>query len=252
MSWLKKLSTAIIVILLQGIVRAEDVSKKQWHFSPYLWLPSIDVTSTIDGISEDIDLGFDDIWDNFDVFAISARGEYWWGEWGLVADGIYIDIETDDLGPMGNAELQITDGMLDILAAYRFNLTEDIAGPSMRLMAGGRYRYIKQEVRKVPLVGSLGGSEDYVEPLVGAQLLAPFAEDWLLTARGDIGGFGVGAASDLSWTAMSGVGWSFTENWMAKLGYRYEYVDYSRGSGANEFALDGNFQGPWLGIAYGM
>jgi hypothetical protein len=160
-------------------VQAENVDRKEWVFSPYFWLPSMDVTSKLPGVpAVDLDLSFEDIVDNFDVFAISARGEYWWEKWGVVADGIYMDMDGKGLGPGDLLDIKITDGVVDLLGAYRFNLTKDAAGPSARLMAGGRYRYIRQKVKLPQLIG-IGGSESYVEPVVGAQILAPISRQWI-------------------------------------------------------------------------
>lgn len=254
----KQIKLGVLTLISYSIISsviAEDVSKNEWRFTPYFWLPSIDVTSTIGPLpSVDLELGFDEIFDTFDVFAISARGEYWWGQWGVVADGLWMSMEADGLNGTP-IDLEIADGIVDVLAAYRFNLKGGGADvPSMRLLAGGRYHYLKQEVSSLPPpspVSSAGGSEDWFEPVLGAQLLAPMGEKWQATARGDIGGFGIGDASDLTWSAMAGVGYEFAENWAALLGYRYYSIDYSTGSGADEFGLDGSMQGPWLGITYG-
>ena len=102
----KQITRTVMVffsILTITSVQAEDVSKQEFHFSPYFWLPSMDVTSKIPGLPPaDLNLGFDEIWDTFDVFAISARGEYWWGQYGVVADGLWMDMQADGVGPMGN------------------------------------------------------------------------------------------------------------------------------------------------------
>lgn len=50
--------------------------KTNGRFKPCFWLPSMDVTSTVNGPSVELDLGFDDIRDTFDVYALSACGEY--------------------------------------------------------------------------------------------------------------------------------------------------------------------------------
>ena len=252
MKMLKAMVLMLVGLAMVAAVQAEDVQKHEWHFSPYVWLPSMDVTSKVPGLpAGDINLGFDDIWENFDLLAISARGEYWWGQFGFVLDGLWMDMQADGLGPSGNLDVQITDGIVDTLAAYRFNLGG--SGPtaaSMRVMAGGRYHYLKQELTGP--VTTRGGSRDWFEPVVGAQVLAPFSEKWMATLRGDVGGFGVADASELTWSAMAGVGWSFAENWMAKAGYRYYYIDYTDGSGLQAFGLEGNMHGPWIGIAYGQ
>ena len=241
----KRILTTLIALATVVSVQAEDVTKHEWHFSPYFWLPSMDVTSKIPGLPPaDLDLGFDEIFDTFDVFAISARGEYWWGQYGFVMDGLWMDMQADGIGPI--QDIQISDGIVDALAAYRFNLKgSDPGAASVRLLAGGRYHYLKQEAN------GKGGSRDWFEPVVGAQLLVPFSPKWSATLRGDAGGFGVADASDLTWSAMAAAGWSFAENWMAKLGYRYYYIDYSDGSGPAEFGLEGNMHGPYIGIAYG-
>jgi opacity protein-like surface antigen len=246
----KRILTAILAMATVVSVHAEDVTKQEWHFSPYFWLPSMDVTSKIGLLPPvDLNLGFDEIWDTFDVFALSARGEYWWGKYGIVADGLWMDMETDSVGGLIN-DVQISDGVLDFLAAYRFNLKEGGADvPSMRLMAGGRYHYLKQEASVFGQ--NHGGSKDWFEPVLGAQLLAPMGQKWLATARGDVGGFGVADASDITWSAMAGVGYEFARNWMAKLGYRYYYIDYSDGTGTDALGIEGNMHGPWIGIAYG-
>jgi opacity protein-like surface antigen len=253
MKILKTITCAVALSAAVGVM-AEDVEKEAWHFSPYFWLPSMDVDSTVNGLTVPIDMSFGDIMDNFDVFAISARGEYWWGEWGVVADGLWMNMETDDLGPAaGNADAQLSDGIVDVLAAYRMNLKEGGPNvPSMRILAGGRYHYFKQELTNVPGVGSVGGSEDWFELVLGAQFLVPMGEKWLATARGDVGGFGIGEASDLTASVMAGVGYEFARNWLVKLGYRYYTIDYSTGSGTSAFGIDGNMHGPWLGVSYGL
>jgi opacity protein-like surface antigen len=249
----KRLMTFLVALATVASVHAEDVEKNAWHISPYFWLPSMDVTSQIGPVSIPVDMGFDEIWENFDVLALSARGEYWWGQYGVVADGLWMDMKQDNLGPAGNADVQLSDGLVDLLAAYRFNLKSggpDV--PSMRVLAGFRYHYFKQELNNVPGVGSVGGSRDWMEPVLGAQLLAPMGKKWLATARGDVGGFGLADASDITWSLMAGVGWEFANNWLAKLGYRYYYIDYTDGSGLNTFGIEGNMHGPWIGVSYGL
>ena len=252
MTKVKRILIAIMVLATAGSVYAEDVDKNEWSFTPYFWLPSIDVTSKVPGLPPaDIDLGFDDIIENFDVFALSARGEYWWGRWGTVVDGIWLDMETDGLGPLGNGGAQISDGILDIMAACRVNLTDDAPqeAVSARLMAGLRYHYLKQEITLPPQ--TFGGSEDWIEPIIAGQLVAPLSAKWLATVRADASGFGIGDGSDLTTSFMAAAGWRFANNWIAKLGYRLYHIDYSTGSGANEFGLDGTMHGPWIGISYG-
>jgi opacity protein-like surface antigen len=234
---------------------AEDVNETGWRFTPYFWLPlSVDVDSTVDGQTVPIDLGLDDIFDNFEVFALSARAEYWWGEWGAVVDGLWSDLDSKDINPppvpIKDADVDIAEGILDMLAAYRVAID---SGGSVRLMGGARYHYLKQEItltRVDDVKRDLGGSKDWMELLFAGQYVQPFARRWLFTARGDIGGFGIGSAPDITLSAMAGVGYEFATHWAAQLGYRYYYIDYSNGSGTDEFGIEGSMHGPWIGIAY--
>ena len=66
--------------------------------------------------------------------------------------------------------------------------------------------------------------------------------------RGDIGGFGIGSASDLTWNVLAGFDVKPFKNVSFKLGYRYMNIDYDYGSGADEFGIDGSMYGPWLGM----
>ena len=247
----KRIWIALLAMATVASVQAEDVEKQGGHFSPYIWLPNVDVTSTIPPLgAADIELDFGDILDTFDVFSISARGEYWWGQYGVVMDGIWTDMDAGLPGPLTGTDIQISEGIVDVLAGYRFNL--GAKGPdaaSMRLLAGGRYHYLKQELSGIV---NAGGSRDWFEPVVGAQLFAPMGQKWLATARADAGGFGVSDASDITWSAMAGVGYEFAKSWLVKLGYRYYYIDYTDGSGPQTFGLEGNMHGPWLGVSYGL
>ena len=80
--------------------------------------------------------------------------------------------------------------------------------------------------------------------------MQPFARRWLFTVRGDISGFGIGDGSDITLGALAGAGYEFAKHWAVELGYRFYYIDYMDGSGANAFGQEGSMHGPWLGVAY--
>ena len=243
----------LLIFLLGQTVHAEDVHSTGWRLTPYAWLPAtIDVDSTVAGTTVPIDMDLGDVFDHFDVFAFSMRGEYWWGQWGIVADGMWTDLdgkgEELPIPFIDKATVDIDEGILDVLAAYRFQIFEK---GSIRIMAGGRYHYLKQEITVTPVIGSdikLGTSKDWMEILLGAQYLQPFAEHWALTARGDASGFGIGSGSDITCSALAGIGYKINPDWSTEVGYRYYYIDYS--ADQDDFGLEGNMHGPWLGVTY--
>lgn len=66
-------------------------------------------------------------------------------------------------------------------------------------------------------------------------------DKWFLAGRSDIGGFGVG--SDLTWSVQGTVGYRFTGNVSAELGYRYLDTDYKDGTFTYDMAEHGIFTG---------
>jgi hypothetical protein len=161
---------------------------------------------------------------------------------------------------------------LDIALGYRFwepSLRKGHQTPALffDVMAGGRYMYLKQEIdldisRKIirrlaqrklgnkTLKGNitLGGSQDWVEPFVGARVGIRIFEWLTFAVRGDIGGFGIGSASDLTWNLYGIFDIKPWEHVSFKIGYRYWNIDYEHGDGFNELGLTGNLHGPWLGL----
>jgi hypothetical protein len=66
--------------------------------------------------------------------------------------------------------------------------------------------------------------EYWFDPYVGLGGRYNFNKAWYLTAKGDIGGFGVG--SDLTWQAYGALGCQVTRSIFVEAGYRYLYTDY--------------------------
>ena len=133
------------------------------------------------------------------------------------------------------------------------------------LRAGGRYMYLKGtldvdvQVRGTgrigpfqlpPIVGGLsrdmGGSRDWLEPLVGTVLTLDVNDRLSLIARGDIGGFGVG--SKLTWQVAGAVEYKIGKCVSVSAGYRLLDIDFSEGSGRNKFAFDVQMRGPFMAL----
>jgi hypothetical protein len=117
------------------------------------------------------------------------------------------------------------------------------------LLAGARYNNLSGEligpgVLPVPRVAS--GTQDWWDPIIGANVAYPLGEKFSLNCRGDVGGFGAG--SDLTWQAFPYVNWQFNRWGSVQLGYRWVYVDYEDGAGATLFRYDVLTQGPQVGM----
>jgi hypothetical protein len=95
------------------------------------------------------------------------------------------------------------------------------------------------------------GQVNWIDPIMGARLRHQFAPNWHLVASGDIGGFSVG--SKFSWKAAVAANYDFyvhdNVTWSAMVGYKALHVDYSKGSGLNEFGFDMTLYGPVFGVS---
>lgn len=88
---------------------------------------------------------------------------------------------------------------------------------------------------------SAAANQNWLDPIVGVRAQWNFNDRWFIAGRTDIGGFGVG--SDFAWTLQATVGYHFTPNLSAELGYRYLDTDYSDGAFRYDLAQAGIYTG---------
>jgi hypothetical protein len=77
-------------------------------------------------------------------------------------------------------------------------------------------------------------------------MILPFAKHWSSVLYADLGGFSVG--SDLTSQGLVGINWDITDHFIAKVGYRYIYADYSDDGFIWEMAAHGPYAG--VGIRF--
>jgi opacity protein-like surface antigen len=240
---------------------AED--KWQFEVTPlYINANSLDLDSTVAGTTTVIDLDISDVFDDFDVWGVAALFEARKGKskWSILFNGSYINLNGDfNLKPSAPAKVKvdIEQAIVDLAVSYRLfrGLPMKKQGCylplSLDVWAGGRYVYLKQEISpnlEAGISTKLGTSKDWVEPLVGARIQFCLTKKLTFNAHGNVSGFGVGSASDTTWDFTTGFDFRLTERTSIKLAYRIYDIDYSNGSGTEEFGLDGKIEGPWLGM----
>jgi hypothetical protein len=89
---------------------------------------------------------------------------------------------------------------------------------------------------------------DWFDPVIGLRVAGDLSEKWYLALSGDVGGFSIGSASDLTWQAMLVLGWRFGEHWSAQLGWRALDIQRSRGGTGSKVEL--LLHGPLLAATY--
>lgn len=129
--------------------------------------------------------------------------------------------------------------ILEAAVFYRFG----DASPSFDALAGVRYVSIDLKVDPGPLP-TLSRDKDWADPFIGGRFQLGLSERWLLSLRGDIGGFGVG--SDLTWNVTALLGYRLSKRTTLAIGYRHLDIDYANGN----FEFDAQFSGPYLGLSF--
>jgi hypothetical protein len=251
-----------------SVAAGEKPAENGWEFTvvPYLWAVSMSGNVTVRGLKADVDVSFNDIWDELNfafMLAYEARKDRW-GWWG---NTIYADLGDSDVdGPDGLTEIDPTVKAFwqELGGFYRLG-TWDLADGSNKktpsvivdTFLGARYTYLDTKIDfkfEGPLRNSSNDVDEdksWLEPLVGVRTIWDFHERWALSLAGNIGGVAFG--SDFAWSASGLIGYQFNlfgeNNARVIAGYRALSQDYTDGSGDDKFEWDVTLHGPILGLA---
>lgn len=260
---MKLLALSISLSLLCGsaahaVPPSTDPPGDGWRitFTPYVWATRVEGTMSIGGIETDFDVEFKDILADLDV-ALMGVLEARHDRWGFLVDGLGAVIKDDTtihrpLLTIG-AESRLREIVAQGVVLYRA-LSMPLASGDPRqvridLLTGLRYWNLKVELDlDSPLLGerSFEREADWVDPVVGTRILADLTDRLGLTFVGDVGGFGIGSASDFSWELWGLLRYGLTERSSLLFGYRALDVDRGRGNKEMDFTL----HGPILGVSF--
>ena len=243
-----------ILSLHVGIQHANASTESGWNFSiePYLMATNIDGDAGVGRVTgAEVAVDFDDILENLDAGFMVVMEAHHASGWGIILDYGFMDLGKEISGPLGGViDADIRQGILELLAAKRFDLTNGY----YEIIGGIRWwdNDIDVEVDPLVLPGTPTASidEDWVDPVVGMRFVTPMSEKWKLALRGDVGGFGVG--SDFTASAAAGILYSFSKTISLDVKYRALWVDYENGTKGTPgyFAYDTVTHGPILGLIF--
>lgn len=252
-----------LVILTAGLpLPAQDILNNghaaNFTFTPYLWFAEIDGDITLRGRTGEAEASFSDIWNNLNI-GVMGRLEGWDDQWGFFLDGMYMGLETDYATPgaLLSAELDLDMSILEFGLGYRlWEAAWNDSGLEFSLLGGGRYFNLEGDLDIVPggpLADLISGRsfdrrEEWVDLIVGGRLTWILSQEWSVSIRGDIGGFGIGDSSDMTWNLVAGVDYRWSDSIDLRAGYRILDIDYDSGGGTDAFGLDAQFRGPILGM----
>lgn len=253
-----RLSGCVLMLAAASIapVYAADADEERWQveFTPYLFASGLHGSTGTQQVQADVNAGFGDIVQNLDkgfMGTLEVRRD----RWGFILDGLYFKLKDQGArsweGPAGigsatgDLDVTTTMQMYQLSAAYRLG-----GKVPTDLIVAGRYTQLDLDLNLVTTTGgllpggtrSLSASQSWWDPVIGVRVIFPFAQHWSAMLYGDIGGFGVG--SDLTYQAIAGVNWQFSEHVSAKAGYRYLYQDYE----SNGFVWKMAAYGPYIGV----
>lgn len=234
----------LLGLLLHGAACPAGAEEWKHEVAPYFMAAGMDGVTGIGDVTADVDVSFSDVAENLEMgFMGMYRGAK--GPYSISLDAIYMDLEADKTGPAGLLLGDVSMQQLAIEADFGYQV-----GEGFEVFAGLRYNELRSRVQATGPLGQVeaaSGSEDWVDPVVGARYTWSFADDWSLLLRGDIGGFGVGA--DFAWQGIATVRWQSSERVGWLLAYRYIDMDYE-GSNTTKFIYDMAISGPGLGVVF--
>ena len=230
---------------LPSVAQAQD-----WEYqaSVYGWFSGLDSSVGTQFGTLETELSFSDVWDMLDM-AFFGTFEARRGQLGFILDLNYTDLSTTKNTPFGtNFSSATVDTKLTIASGYATWRISDTPGAAVDLAGGFRAYDLDIGITLAP--GDLPGQsfsqgDSWFDAVVGARAIIPLAEGWTATVAGDVGGFGIGSSSDMSYNALLLVGYDINDTWSIKGGYRY--LGFDKTLNGRDVTLD--LSGPLLGVS---
>jgi hypothetical protein len=295
-AWLGILVLGALGVNRPDVARAADVAMPTkaiaapaldaWTFTlaPYVWMPSLDGSTTVKGRTTNVDVTFVDILEHTkipkDLFGVMTYFEARNGRYSFFGDVVYLKVGlngdmtrsrgTDNLNATvgASAGLNLKMVIAQLAAAYEVARWASTSGPgsstAIDLYGGARGWWQKADASfdlgGTVNVGELtfnpnrtltaSGDVTWLDPLVGVRLRQQFAPGMDLVMSGDVGGFGAG--SKFTWQALAAFNATLlvrnNVTWSGMIGYKALYVDYSQGSGLNQYEYKMTMHGPIIGL----
>jgi len=228
----------------------EQAKEGNWDFNLaplYLWMVDMEGDMGIGPVdATGVNVPFSDLFDNLEsIFTVHFEAMHR-SNWGFFLDYSGLDISASGtlVTPPVTITLDFASTFIEAGGVYRVK-----NGPHNFDMLGG-VRYTKLEpdltVTLIPPGQKFSLTEDWYDPIIGVRYFYDFGNKWMLSARGDIGGFGVGC--DFTWNVAALVHFQPWKNVGFVAGYRALDQDYESGSGASRFKWDMRMSGPLLGL----
>lgn len=225
--------------------KEESATGWQFVFAPYLWIASLDGSTTVDGQEVESEDGGDGFFASPALTGFMFYVEASRGPWSISLDDFWVDASFTAAAPgVVDGEALISGLVMQSMVGYRVS-------DAWRVSVGARYYDLEAEL-DLEFAGQpateLQAGRVWVDPLVGVDYRGALGSSTAFRASADVGGFGVG--SDLSWSASAVVDWSLGESWGAFVGYRALDVNFTDGGGSERVDFSLTLYGPMVGVRF--
>lgn len=235
----------------------DEGERDRWRLitSPMLWYTGIEGDITRRGLTADVDVSPEDMFDATE-YGFSSHLELRRDKFGFYAAPSFAKLEADGERRNVTVDFEMDFWLVNGGFFYNFYQTKDDPCPfTIDGTLGLRYLNTDTELefRGLGAGGGsleLDGSTELFDPTVGLRLKKYITERFSITLRGDVGGFGIseGDTSDFSWEGMGLLGYDINKRFTIIGGYRGIGVDTSEDSGAEEKGFDLTWHGAVLGL----
>lgn len=219
---------------------AEETNAWRFDTSLNLFLAGMSGDVTAKGVPAHVEASFSQIFEHLEA---GAAGGFTLGRnrWFLSTEFSYLKLGAE----VPTAKFDMEQWLVEPTVGYEFCRY-------FQAFAGARYNNISGDITFSGPTGRVAtGTQDWWDPIVGANLSLPLIQDKLsFDGHFDVGGFGAG--SDITWQAYPYLNWRFSKWGSAQVGYRWLGTDYETGSGANKFRYDVVVQGPQIGLTFSL
>jgi len=237
-----------IILLAAVAMPGTAAAESEWEYTAtlYGWFPGISTTveTPVGEIEAEVD--FDEFLETLDIAFLGAF-EARKGRLSLIGDLQFFDISAETgraPGAFTGAEIDSQLAIFSAYAAYALVDSEDL-----RFDVGGGFRYNGTSV-EAELAQEGGGGPSFEDDggwtdlLLAARVRREFSNKWYGTGYADVGGFGIGDSSELTWQVSAGLGYEFNDTWSMAGGYRHYSVEH----GEDLVTTTIEVSGPFLGV----
>ena len=229
----RALTLAMIGVAVSASPAVADDEVRTWHgmVMPYVWLPaSVGGSVTLGPESVTMQANMADMLGRLEM-AASLRAEVWYGEFGLLVDTLYARFGDERMTRQGALDAELTQSLGELALGYRLgrwptSSGEDAVTITAELYAGARLSRFEVAVSQGT---SQNATQNLIDPMIGVRIPVQLSPHWLLSMRGDIGGFGVD--SDLVWNLVFGMERGLSSSLALQFGYRIMRIDFSTDAG---------------------